>query len=268
MRQSLVMLRRVAFKLTYGYGLIYFPPSTNVLAGTVAHIPQHQGERRFFSDYRRGGGIVFLPDKPEINRDIYFRGAGIFAGQQGRFPALPFSQFLFIHDGAGRADLRAGAAETTAGLRQRKVVLPADVPLAVLRFFDENPHPPQIFTGPDAAPAQNALIGVDGKKRIARIHRKEPGRSLRSVFFLADILLERLQLAVKIFDTGAAVGGVAFQDFFHRCPARRRQFFRLRFYHQARGGGGIAGYNEFIFTFHLYQAQTAFAGGREVRVIA
>jgi hypothetical protein len=128
---------------------------------------EHSRERHLLSNHSQC--LFELPFGGEAHIaghiDACRTGAG--AGYKCRLAFRPLD--IFIQQGAGGADLNAGAAEFAAGLFERSGNRPGDY-FVILIYKAQGADAAQVLTNPDAAGAAYAQIVVLGEQRLVLLY--------------------------------------------------------------------------------------------------
>ncbi len=181
----------------------------------VANVAQHPGEGHFLPYHRGRGRIVAVFDEAHVAGHIDLRGAVTLARHQARFAVVALDETLFVLDGPGGTHLRAGPAEAAARVGEGCTLTGVDVGLFALLLVVEHPDFAEFPARPHAAPAEHALVGIVDEQRVAGVERQQLGAPLDPRLLHAQILLERLQLAVEVLLADAAVDGMSGQQQLH-----------------------------------------------------
>jgi hypothetical protein len=100
------------------------------------------------------------------------------------------------------------------------------------------------------------------EKRIGAVQRQQLGAHPDMKLFADDVLFQRLQFAIEVFFTGAAVVRMTGQNQFHGQTASLVNLFTFRpDYHSVFGRRGAGGEQSFP-SFYLYDAEAAGSDGR------
>ncbi len=261
------MLGSIALDVADGDRLIHLSAAALPLAGVGADAAQALREGDALVD--DGGGFVvtaFL-DEPHIARHIGVRRALRRAGDQ-RVPLFDRVPVEGVADGAGGADLGAGAAEAAVGVLEELVVQRADIGLQLLLVILQHAHLPEILAGAHTAPAEDAAVHVVDEKGVALVHLEALDAAGHARGGHAHVLNEGLQLALAVFGAGGAVLGMRRQQQLHGEIAQlvdplgfRADDHALRRLELARGLHAL-------LPLHLHNAEAAGAQLRQIGMVA